>query len=109
MEKLNACVRKDTMGLIVKPVSMDHCKYLDTRILYHLTISNACSVNKVIKIVFLDDCLGYDCHHGNCFINGDGNVECKCKDGWAPPDCDTPQSILNFYIKYYEEMRNRWV
>ena len=61
------------------------------------------------NLSFLDDCVGYDCHHGNCFINGDGNVECQCKDGWAPPDCDTPQSILNFYVKYYEAMRNRWI
>ena len=54
MGKLNACVRKDTMGLIVKPVSIDDFKYSDAWILYHyvhLTKNlNACTINEVIKI-----------------------------------------------------------
>ena len=57
--------------------------------------------------MFLDDCLGYNCNHGNCFINEDGNVECQCKNGWAPPDCDEPESVLNFYVKYNNEMKKK--
>ena len=55
-------------------------------------------------VLFIDDCLNYNCNHGNCFINKDGEVQCDCKDDWEGPDCDIPKSILNFYVKYYDAM-----
>ena len=56
-------------------------------------------------IYFSDDCLDYDCHHGNCFINNEGDTQCQCKEGWEGDDCNTPKEILNFYVKYYEVLK----
>ena len=39
----------------------------------------------------LDVCVGYDCNHGNCFVDDGGEPKCDCKDDWEGENCDIPK------------------